>query len=295
MRKYQIKDLERLSGIKAHTIRIWEQRYNLLTPERTETNIRYYKDDDVRKILNVSLLLQKGYKISNVCSLDDDQLNLEVKENLESTTTGSEGREAFITGLTLSMIELDESKFNQVYQKSVHEVGFQQTIMGLIYPFLLKIGVMYGVNEINPAQEHFISNLIRQKMITAINDIESSISKDKSFVLYLSQNELHEIGLIMAHYMLKSKGYKVIYLGQDVPFFDVASVVACAKPSHVMTILTAVKTIDELQQLVDNSLMHLGQSELVFSGLGAYSHILNVDDARITLLNSAADFENYLK
>lgn len=293
MRKYQIKDLERLSGIKAHTIRMWEQRYQLLTPERTDTNIRYYKDDDVRKILNVSLLLQKGYKISNVCSLNEVEINERVQEALEANISIDQNLETYLTGMTIAMIEMDEEKFNNIYSRSVHEVGFQQTVTGLIYPFLLKIGVMWGINEINPAQEHFVSNLIRQKMISAINDLPLNRSKKEEFILYLPQNELHEIGLIMAHYILKSRGYKVIYLGQDVPHDDLLSVIDSAKPTHVMTIITAMRSNADLQRILDSTQSEMGGAQFVVSGLQHYAENLNIPK-NVTMLSSAQDFIDYL-
>ncbi|MCB0481768.1 MAG: MerR family transcriptional regulator [Flavobacteriales bacterium] len=293
MRKYQIKDLERLTGIKAHTIRIWEKRYNLLTPERTDTNIRYYQDDDLRKLLNVTLLMGKGQKISKLSNLSEKELYSEVQKSLTNTIEISKDLETFLIGLTIAMVELDEDKFNQIYYKSIHQKGFQHTITDLIYPFLVKIGFMWGVNEINPAQEHFVSNLIRQKMLAAINELPSNVSQKDVYVLYLPQNELHEIGLIMAHYLLKVRGYKVYYLGQDVPFDDLKAVVDYVNPSHIMTILTTFNTQEQVQEIHDTSVLHFKSAKLAFAGLFTHGFEIKVSP-KVTNLLGAQDFIEYL-
>jgi len=293
MRRYQIKDLERLTGIKAHTIRIWEKRYNILTPERSDTNIRYYSDDDLKRLLNISLLIQQGSKISKLSAFKDEEINAQVNESLQKTTEIDKDIEPFITGLTISMVELDEEKFNLIYFKAIHKMGFYQTMMKLIYPFLVKIGVMWGVDEVNPAQEHFISNLMRSKMLSAIEDLPNVYTKKEQYLLYLPQNELHETGLIFAHYLLKERGFKVIYLGQSVPFRDLISVVDYSKPTHVMTILTSPQTIKRMQTLINDSIEAFTSSEILFVGLRNFEDQLSLS-SDIVRLNSIPEFVSYL-
>jgi len=293
MRKYQIKDLERLTGIKAHTIRIWEKRYNLLTPERSDTNIRYYQDDDLKRLLNISLLLQQGSKISKLSEFNDEEINAQVTETLQKTTEIDKNIEPFLTGLSIAMVELNEDKFNQIYFKAIHKMGFQKTMIQLIYPFLVKIGLMWGVNEINPAQEHFASNLIRRKMLSAIEDLPNVYTRKNQFVLYLPQNELHEIGLIFAHYLLKERGFKVIYLGQSVPFIDLRAIVEYVKPSHVMTILTSLQSADEVQHIINDSANFFKVNKIVFVGLDKFKNQLDIPSI-ITRLNGVSEFINYL-
>lgn len=158
MRTYSIKDLEQLSGIKAHTLRIWEQRYNLLSPKRTETNIRYYDDEDLKLILNVALLNDNGFKISKIVSMDRPEMRDEVMHLTERSLTHDDQ----IHALTISMIEMDEERFDKILSINILKLGFEQTMMNIIYPFMSKIGVLWQTGAINPAQEHFISNLVRQ-------------------------------------------------------------------------------------------------------------------------------------
>jgi DNA-binding transcriptional MerR regulator len=152
---YSIKDLEQLSGIKAHTLRIWEQRYNLLCPKRTDTNIRYYDDQDLKLILNVALLNDNGFKISKIASMEPSEMREEVMKLTERTLTHDDQ----IHALTISMIEMDEDRFDKILSTNILKLGFEQTMMNIIYPFMSKIGVLWQTGAINPAQEHFISNL----------------------------------------------------------------------------------------------------------------------------------------
>lgn len=165
MANYSIKDLEHLSGIKAHTLRIWEQRYGLINPKRTDTNIRYYDQDDLKLVLNVSLLKDNGFKISKIAEMSKKELQEVVVEVSDKTTSFVDQ----IYGLTLAMIDLDEQRFEKIISSSTLKVGFERTMLNIIYPFLSKIGIMWLTDAVNPAQEHFITNLIRQKVIVAID------------------------------------------------------------------------------------------------------------------------------
>jgi MerR family transcriptional regulator, light-induced transcriptional regulator len=180
---YSIKDLEQLSGIKAHTLRIWEQRYNFINPQRTDTNIRYYTDEDLKLILNISTLKDNGFKISKIADMEEDQLNKEVLKITENNLRFPDQ----INSMTLAMIDLDEDRFEKVISTNVIKYGFEKTVMNIIYPFLSKIGVLWQTGSIVPAQEHFISNLIRQKIIVAIDGLFVSNSEvNKSYLLYLA-------------------------------------------------------------------------------------------------------------
>lgn len=216
MSNYSIQDLAHLSGIKPHTIRIWEQRYNLINPKRTDTNIRTYNDFELKKILNVSLLLNNGYKISKVANLSEMQLVSEIN-NLQIFKAESASVENAITQLINAMIDLDEDKFDKQFTTSLIKVGFEKTITQVLYPFLERVGLLWGTNKINPVQEHFISNLIRNKIIAAAENQTFVLTKKTSFVLFLPSNEYHELALLLANFILKVNGFKVIYLGVNVP------------------------------------------------------------------------------
>ncbi len=232
MAHYSIKDLEKLSGIKAHTLRIWEKRYNLLDPKRTSTNIRFYDDEDLKRILNVALLNRNGIKISHIADLDESEISFKISDlaRLNPETMSQ------IDNLVMSMIELDEKKFEKILAKSTHLIGFEETILHLIYPFFEKIGILWQTGVVNPAQEHFVSNLIRQKLITAIDKLpENNKPEAKRFIMYLPEGELHEINLLFYYYLAKKRGQNVIYLGQSVPFKDLTTVANIKPCDYILT------------------------------------------------------------
>ena len=179
MVKYSIKDLEKFSGIKAHTIRIWEQRYQLLTPKRTETNIRYYDESQLKYLLNVTLLVENGFRISHICSMSDEEFNKNLKEVAEKGLQTKEDNHlsVAVNELVLAMLELDEQRFEKIISGSLLQRNFEETITKIIYPFLKRIGVMWRVGEVSTAQEHFIYQLIRQKVIVAIDGLIDSCEK----------------------------------------------------------------------------------------------------------------------
>ena len=200
MSHYSIKDIEQLSGIKAHTLRIWEQRYNFIKPKRTNTNIRFYDDEDLKLVLNIALLKDNGHKISRICNMPKEELSLEVRRLMEKNL----GFPEQIQGLTLCMLELDEDRFEKILSTNILQLGFERTMMNLIYPFFQKIGVLWQTGSISPAQEHFISNLIRQKIMVAIDgQVVHPTDYNKKFLIYLPENEMHEISLLVL--LLSSK------------------------------------------------------------------------------------------
>ncbi|MEP5610820.1 MAG: MerR family transcriptional regulator, partial [Cyclobacteriaceae bacterium] len=205
---YSIKDLEHLSGIKAHTIRIWEQRHNLFSPQRTETNIRFYSDEDLKLILNISLLKNHGVKISKIVQMKTEQ----IQEQVIQLAADEFVNEDQVNALTVAMIDSNEELFHSVISANQKKIGFEKTFIDIIYPFFKKIGILWVSSSINPAQEHFISHLIRQRLIVETAQLEMA-SNAESFLLFLPEGELHEISLLFANYVLRARGYKTIYLG----------------------------------------------------------------------------------
>ncbi len=236
MGHYTIKDLEKLSGVKAHTIRIWEKRFNIIKPSRTETNFRYYNDEQLKKLLNISLLNNSGYKISKIACLCETEICKEV----EKVTSGEKNYNSQIEKLVVSMIEMDEDKFERKLTDFIERDGFEDAMLHVIYPFFDKIGVLWQTGNITPAQEHFVSNLVRQKLIVAIDGLKKkTVRNHKSFLLFLPEGELHEIGLLFTNYLLRKYGHKVIYLGQSLPLKDLAYVVRNRKPDFLLTYITS--------------------------------------------------------
>jgi MerR family transcriptional regulator, light-induced transcriptional regulator len=258
---YSIKDLEQLSGIKAHTLRIWEQRYNLLAPKRTDTNIRYYDDADLKLILNVALLNDNGYKISKIANMSLAEMREEVVKLTEKTLTHDDQ----INALTICMIEMDEERFEKVLSTNILKIGFEQTMLNIIYPFMSKIGVLWQTGAINPAQEHFMSNLIRQKLIVAI-DAQIYKGGGKKFLLYLPEGEHHEISILFAAYLIKLKGHKVVYLGQSTPDDDLNSVYNLIQPEFLLTVITTSPSSENVQEYIDALSQRFSRSEIIVSG-----------------------------
>jgi DNA-binding transcriptional MerR regulator len=232
MALYSIKDLERISGVKAHTIRIWEKRYGIVAPRRTESNIRFYCDTEVKKLMNISILLSHGYKISKLAGLDSEELSRKVLE----LSMISNGHDTQIENLVMAMIEMDEAKFEKILNMSIIKEGFENTVFKVLYPFFERIGVLWQAGSINPAHEHFISNLVKQKIYVAIDSIPVPSGSDlKKFLLFLPEWDLHELGLLVYDYLIKSRGFKVIYLGPNVPEEDIYAVSDFIHPDYFLT------------------------------------------------------------
>ena len=231
MAVYSIRELENLSGIKAHTIRIWEKRYGLIEPHRTTSNIRYYTDSELKKILNVAVLNKHGIKISNIAKLNDKEMKAEIMRVSDSNPDLKHALDSLIA----AMIDMDEIKFISILSKSVSNKGFKEAMLEIVFPFLNKIGVMWQADDINPVQEHFVSYIIRQKIIAAINDMTGNFRTDaQNFLLFLPEGEWHEIGLLFASYLVKEAGHKVIYLGQSVPYSDILAIGATQDIDHLL-------------------------------------------------------------
>ena len=218
MAEYTIKDLEILSGILAHTLRIWEKRYGIIKPSRTDTNRRRYDDSDLKKIINVSILNRNGLKISKIASLTDE----EIKKGVEDISRDISKWETQIDALVVAMLELDEKTFNDLLSRLIISTGFENTFTNIVFPFLKKTGVLWQTGSVNPAQEHFISNIIRQKIISSIDGQSlPEVAGGKKVLMYLPEKELHEIGLLFYSYLAKQNGHEVLYLGQLTPFESV--------------------------------------------------------------------------
>ena len=290
MAVYSIKELEKLSGIKAHTIRIWEKRYNLIEPHRTNTNIRYYTDDDLKKILNVAVLNRQGIKISNIARLND----LELKEEIIRVSRTSDSEETLIDSLVIAMIDLDEYKLEGIIDKSIAKNGFRDTVVRILYPFLDKVGILWLSGEVNPAQEHFVSNLIRQKIISATDQLPNTFSpKSKKFILLLPEGEWHEIALLMAQYMLKESHHEVIYLGQNVPYADVLTTGSYKKFDYIMLASTTTQPeFDFVQYLRDLGGAFPDKKILFFSSF--LDHKPDSLTANHIQLKSVDDFSQFL-
>ncbi|MBO3699982.1 MerR family transcriptional regulator [Roseivirga sp. E12] len=282
MAKYSIKDLEHLSGIKAHTLRIWEQRYNLINPKRTDTNIRYYDQDDLKLVLNVSLLKDNNYKISKIASMSREEMTEAVLMVTDKTTSHADQ----IYALTLSMIDLDEQRFEKIISSNTLKHGFERTMLNIVYPFLSKIGIMWMTDSINPAQEHFISHLIRQKLIVAIDGQYPSIDVNaKKYMMFLPENELHELSLLFANFLVRARDSKSIYLGQNMPFHDLNVAYELYKPDYLLTIITSRDSNTSPKDYINNLSEKFPESKILVSGSQIIGQDLELNDNIVQIAN----------
>lgn len=226
---FSIKELESLSGIKAHTIRIWEQRYQFLKPSRTLTNIRTYSNEELKTLLTVALLNKYGYKISRIDRMQPEQRRQEVLQ-----LNNAEARaEQLVNDLIGSMIDLDFIQFEMVLAKHIAQHDIFTTISGIVFQFLEKVGILWQTNRINPAHEHVASCIVRQKLVSAIDQLPVTARTTPLFLLALPEGEHHELGLLFVYYLLKKRGLPVIYLGANVPLKDISYVVEQKMPAHL--------------------------------------------------------------
>ena len=216
MSSYTIKDLEKISGIKAHTIRIWEQRYNFLQPQRTETNIRSYSADELKVILNVSLLNKYGFKISHIDKMSSEQM----EEKIMALNQLDAQKERVVNALIKEMVSLNMVAFERQLDLYIGQKGIEKAINEIIFPYLERVGILWVTNHINPAQEHLATNIVRQKIILGIERLTPLLTYTKRIVLFLPEGEYHELGLLYVHFLLKQKGIYVDYLGANVPMVD---------------------------------------------------------------------------
>ncbi|MFN3555694.1 MAG: MerR family transcriptional regulator [Bacteroidales bacterium] len=288
---YSINDLEKITGIKAHTIRIWEKRYSVVSPERTDTNIRVYNDKDLKKLLNISTLNKHGFKISEIVQMGKEKL---CEKILEISNTSSD-HESSINNLIISMIEMDEDKFEKVLSSAIIKIGFEKTITHIIYSFLEKVGILWQVGTINPAQEHFITNLIRQKLIIAIDGQENSPKPEaKTFLLFLPENELHELGLLFYSYIIKKSGHRVIYLGQSVPLKDILEVIKIRNADYIITYFVAALETRQIPDYLKKVSQGFDNKDIFIAGYQVSQLEGEQLPPNIKPLQDAEEFKSYL-
>ena len=246
--KYSIKDLENLTGIKAHTLRIWEQRYGLVEPHRTDTNIRLYSNDDLKKLLNVSVLVHAGHKISSVAYMDPSALHAAV----QTAALEEAEYESQISSLKRAMLDFDETSFIAVLEQSFRQIGEWETFTGLVAGFIHTIGTLWQTDAISVAQEHFASNLIKQKLYAALDALaapQPGLGEGYT-LLYLPEEELHELGLLYLHYYLKFSGVPTLFLGQSVPLMYLKDVLTAVPIRQVVSVFTTCPSRDNLRSYI---------------------------------------------
>jgi MerR family transcriptional regulator, light-induced transcriptional regulator len=290
---FSIKDLENLTGIKAHTIRIWEKRYNLLSPNRSDTNIRNYSLLSFQKLLNISFLNNNGFKISKIAELDEEQIPIKVRE----IASRRKVEDHAINALKMAMINFDQVLFYSTYNNLLENKTFSEIFYSVFLPLLNEIGLLWQTNTITPAHEHFLTVHMKQKILLNTERLQLLEPKpvSKTFVLYLPDNEIHDIGLLFINYQLRGKGYHTIFLGESVPmesltdlldFFDEITFVS------YFTVYPLVQEIPDYIKKFNELLLKKDNTKLFLLGKQLSDIQLNNLYPKTTIFNS---IENLIK
>jgi len=266
--RYSISDLEQLSGIQAHTIRMWEQRYHALSPLRSEGNTRYYTDQQLVRLLNIASISQQGLKISQICSLSEAAIGELIDTEIKATISSNQQAEFYITQLLKSGIAYDERSFDELLSKCIKTYGLKSTYIDVLYPLLVRLGLMWRKDSICAAQEHFLTNIIRQKIAVAINELSYPKEGAATWLLFLPQEEEHEIGILFAHYLLRQYGQKVIYLGSRVPVKSVEQAIAANDVQHILLFMVNVKQRIYAQSYIDSLSTNHAEIQIHLAGSG---------------------------
>lgn len=291
MASYSIKELENLSGIKAHTIRIWEKRYGIIKPARTDTNIRFYCDEDLKRLLNIAILNRHGMRISDISKLSDPEMS----EKVINVSSDSSSAESSIENLIIAMVEMDEFKFDRILSRYIMHEGFENTVIKVIFPFFEKIGILWQTGSINPAHEHFVSNLFKQKLMVAIDNIVVSEQQStKKFILFLPEGEYHELALLFYNYLIKKSGKLVYYLGSSIPFNDVLETTKMVEADYLFTALTSSLNKEELVDYLNNLSDKFSIQKIFVTGLQVKENIVRFP-SNVLKVSSPMDFVEMLK
>lgn len=291
---FSIKDLEHLSGVKAHTIRIWEKRYNILSPDRTDTNIRTYDISNLQKILNVTFLNDHGYKISRIAKLSDPDISKMVREVAASTSH----QERAINFFKLSMINFDQNLFHQTYRSLLAIRSLREIFHEVFIPLLDEIGLLWQTDTINPVHEHFLVGLIKQKLYLNIAQLEngSEYKEDNLYVLFLPENEIHDLGLLYLNYELNFNQRKTIFLGPSMPLKDMQYLLEIhPSPKFISYLTVGPKEIDDFVAEFDAELGKDSKKELHLFGARIQSLDPSKQPSNIKIYKSLTEFANNLE
>lgn len=294
MKKYSIKDIEKLTGIKKHTLRVWEQRYAFLEPRRSETNSRFYDEEQLRQLLNVSLLLGNGYRISELSRLSHSELNREVKNAwMVIKEHPDQAIEFLIKDLIECMLELNEAKFEKLFTTSLIKRGLEGTITDVVYPFIERMGILWRTGDISTAQEHFMYFLIRQKVIVSIDSLKIASKEAPTYLVFLPESDFDDLLILLCIYLIKSKGNRIINLGLDVNVEDILPIAEQIKPRALMTFFAPESNIENLQGYVNGLKSNFPDCEILVSGREDILSDISFP-SKIISISSLDDLNDYL-
>ena len=263
MRHYTLNELEKLTGILAATIRVWERRYNIMKPKRTDTNRRWYDDDDLRRLINISVIYHSGIKISKIAKYSESEL----EEKVEFLTRDSVSSDVHINSLIVAMLSFNGNAVNEILLRSIINCGFEETFSNVVFPFLRRVGIMWHTGSVNTGAEHFITNIFRGRLISAIDSLPpANDPKRKRVIMYLPDNELHEMGLLFYLYLIRKLGHEVLYLGQATPFLALTEVNEKWHSDILVTGVLSNLSISEPQEYLNNLSSTFKSQKILVSG-----------------------------
>ena len=282
--------MSRLSGVKAFTIRVWEKRYHALDPDRSEGNTRFYNNNQLRRLLNVVSLMQLGHKASKLCSLSDKALFQLIEEKTGQPSTDVEG--FFISQLIAAGFTYDESHFTNLFAQCLARFGVRNTYTTILYPMLQRIGILWNSDRINPANEHFITNLIRQKILTATDLLASPAPAADTWLLFLPEGEFHEIGLLIAHYLIRLSGRRSVYLGANLPLDALAAASSFVRPDNILLFLVCRNFAEDNQTFLRSLTASVRSKRIYMAGAGLSEKM--TASKRVMFLESVEELEKLL-
>lgn len=291
MDKFTISDLERFSGIKAHTIRIWEQRYNTLLPGRSEGNTRHYDNRQLRRLLNIVSLMDDGKKISELSSLNDEELHKLVEKKL--TDANNDSYSSLIYQFVSAIMDYDESYFDKLFANCVLKFGLANTYKFVVLPLLSRIGIMWSGDLLPPSKEHFASNLIRQKFFSAIDALPPADKQKDKWVLFLPEDEYHELGLLFANFLIRQSGHPVIYLGPNVPFNVLPDLIKEVNPHHIYIFFVRRESKKNSQNFLDKLESHFKNQRIHVSGDASVAEL--VKGRSFHYIKTVEELENMIR
>lgn len=287
---FSIKDIEALTGIKCHTLRIWEQRYGIVVPKRSDTNIRYYDDYDLKTLLNISVLNDNGFKISEIAKLTSDEISEKV---LEISQSGNEFK-IHIRSFISAMLSFDETGFHKLMNTYILQFGLEETFLKIVFPFLQEVGLLWQVGTIQPSHEHFVSNIIKQKLYVAIDgQVGKYTANRKRFLLFLPELEKHSLGLLFANFLIRARGHEVLYLGQEVPLIDLRDAFEKDTPDFILTMMTIPQPDMDKQHFVDFLVENWPQSQILLTG-GQFVHATLKDNPNVHKISQFFELNSLL-
>jgi DNA-binding transcriptional MerR regulator len=290
MRHYTLYELEKLTGILTATIRIWERRYNIIKPKRTDTNRRWYDDDDLKRLINISIIYHSGIKISKIAKYSISEL----EEKAEFLTRDSSISDTHINSLIVAMLSFNGNAVNEILLRSIINIGFEETFSNMVFPFFRRVGIMWHTGAVNTGAEHFITNIVRGRLISSIDSLPPANDPNrKRVIMFLPENELHEMGLLFYSYLIRKLGHEVLYLGQATPFIALTEVNEKWHSDIIITGVLSYLSLAEPEKYLDDLSSTFKSQKILVSGSLADEPVIE-KYTNIYSIKSVSDLKKHL-